>query len=912
MTKITLRKIVTSLIGSIMPLAMFAGQDNVAPQAKVSVSDILGIGFEARNLVDGKVMYANEGEWACKGSVTSWGVMHLPWAQLDWDNEIDVDRIVLYDRVSELEHLAGGTLHFSDGSKVSVTAIPNDGSPKEVCFPSKKIKWVRFEATDGAGKNIGLSEIEVFRTRGENTEYVEWVDPYIETTRGRWFYCTPAARPFGMVAAHAFTRNKNQGGGGYNYNFNEVLGFSQVNEWTVSGPNIMPVSGGVNPTQGMDGWKSEFKHESEIIQPGYHRLFLDRYKTWVEYTATDRVTFYRLNYTSDKNAKLLVDIGSVLGNCSMDKGALLRISDKRIVGEFMTTERFWGGPDSLKLCFVLDCSVPIKKIDGWSEKGINPDVEAISGNNAGMVLDFGELEGSEVLFKIALSYTTVDNAIENLNTELPHWDFEKIRKDTRDIWNEMFGRIAVEGGSQAQHIKFYTDLWHALLGRHKITDVNGYYPDYTAGPYVNKRTAAPMKIRRVPMDKTGKPTFNMYGFDGLWLTQWNLNILWGLAWPEVLDDLSACLIQYADNGGLLPRGACSGGYSFIMTGCPATNMLVSTYMKDLMKKTKPSHAYEAIKRNHAPGGMMSYESADDLKFYVKKGYCPGNAGKTLEWAFQDWGLSRMALRMGKKSDAALYEKRSRAWTPLFNKNIGLILPKKENGEWLHTDPLNGQGWVEANAWQATWSVSHDLPKLVELMGGGDAFCEKLNYAFEQARPTDFVHAYSGGYVSYANQPGCSNAHLFTYGGQPWLTQYWVRQVKEHAYGGITPDKGYGGHDEDEGQMGAVSALMSLGLFSVTGTEYDSPYYDITSPIFDKITIKLNKDYYSGDEFVINVHNNSADNCYIQKAELNGTDWIYAQLDHVDFAKGGTLNLWLGNMPNKSWGKLKYLGFKTNK
>lgn len=254
MTKIALRKIVTSLIGSIIPLAMFAGQDNVAPQAKVSVSDILGIGFEARNLVDGKVMYANEGEWACKGSVTSWGVMHLPWAQLDWDNEIDVDRIVLYDRVSELEYLAGGTLHFSDGSKVSVTAIPNDGSPKEVCFPSKKIKWVRFEATDGAGKNIGLSEIEVFRTRGENTEYVEWVDPYIETTRGRWFYCTPAARPFGMVAAHAFTRNKNQGGGGYNYNFNEVLGFSQVNEWMVSGPNIMPVSGGVNPTQGMDGW----------------------------------------------------------------------------------------------------------------------------------------------------------------------------------------------------------------------------------------------------------------------------------------------------------------------------------------------------------------------------------------------------------------------------------------------------------------------------------------------------------------------------------------------------------------------------------------------------------------------------------------------------------------------------------
>lgn len=156
--------------------------------------------------------------------------------------------------------------------------------------------------------------------------------------------------------------------------------------------------------------------------------------------------------------------------------------------------------------------------------------------------------------------------------------------------------------------------------------------------------------------------------------------------------------------------------------------------------------------------------------------------------------------------------------------------RKENGEWLHQDALSGNGWVEANSWQATWSLSHELPKLVKMMGGADKFCEKLNFAFEQARDLDFVYAYSGGYVSYANQPGCSNAHIFAYGGKPWLTQYWVRQVKERAYGGITPDKGYGGHDEDEGQMGGVSTLMALGLFSVTGTESDTPYYDITSPI----------------------------------------------------------------------------------
>lgn len=213
-----------------------------------------------------------------------------------------------------------------------------------------------------------------------------------------------------------------------------------------------------------------------------------------------------------------------------------------------------------------------------------PDVEAIAGNAAGMVLNFGQLNAEELLFKMAFSYTSVDNAIANMDAELNHWDFDKVCKETRSVWNEALGRIAVEGGTDAQRIKFYTDLWHVLLGRHKINDVNGYYPDYAGNKYVNKRTSEPMKVRRLPLTADGKPKFNMYGFDGLWLTHWNLNVLWGLAWPEVMDDLSACLVQYADNGKLLPRGACSGGYSFIMSGCPATSLLVSTYMKGIMKK----------------------------------------------------------------------------------------------------------------------------------------------------------------------------------------------------------------------------------------------------------------------------------------------------------------------------------------
>src|SRR5690606_12305280 len=194
------------------------------------------------------------------------------------------------------------------------------------------------------------------------------------------------------------------------------------------------------------------------------------------------------------------------------------------------------------------------------------------------------------------------------------------------IWNNELGKIKVKGGSFDQRTKFYTDLWHVLLGRHKTNDVSGDYPDYTQGERYGNFTKAKLKVRKLPMNPDGTARFNMYSFDALWLTQWNLNILWGLAWPEILDDFSASLVQQADNGGLLPRGAIAGGYSYIMTGTPASNMIVSTYMKDLITKTDPEHAFAITKRNHMPGGMMG-DTKEELNFYIRNGYSPDNAGK---------------------------------------------------------------------------------------------------------------------------------------------------------------------------------------------------------------------------------------------------------------------------------------------
>lgn len=187
------------------------------------------------------------------------------------------------------------------------------------------------------------------------------------------------------------------------------------------------------------------------------------------------------------------------------------------------------------------------------------------------------------------------------------------------------------------------------------------------------------------------------------------------------------------------------------------------------------------------------------------------------------------------------------------------------------------------------------------MGGNDTLASKLSHAFVMAEPSDFVFDYGSGYISYANQPGLSDAHAFNYARKPWLTQYWVRRVQEKAYGGTTPDVGYGGQDEDQGQMGSLSVLMAIGLFNLQGNVSAEPVYDITSPIFDEVTIKLDPKYYSGKEFVIKTHNNASKNVYIQKATLNGKPLNKFWFTHKEFSKGGSLEIWLGEKPNKGWG-----------
>ncbi|RYD91168.1 MAG: glycoside hydrolase family 92 protein, partial [Sphingobacteriales bacterium] len=527
----------------------------------------------------------------------------------------------------------------------------------------RTVKWVKIIFSDGNGKDLGLSEVEVYPSPKQYPDFVSWVDPYIETNRGRDIFFITGGRPFGLASAAPYTRNKNQNGGAYNYNEDEILAFNQIHDWMITGIDIMPAEASVDPSLGVSAWKSTYSHDDEIVQPGYQRVFLRKPKTWVEFTSTDRVVFYKFTYTTNMEAQILTILNGPVINSTMSNVLLKKISDKEFEGSFSSINRFWGGPKDVKIFFNIRFDKASKGLSGWAGKRRSEELNSIRGDSAGVAALFDVKAGDEVKMKIGLSYTSTANAKNNLEKECDTWDFDKVRNESRAVWNEWLGRMQVSGGTTSQKVKFYTDLWHVLLGRHKNNDYNGDYPDNTAGTLDGNFTNNVFKVRTLPAGKDGKPKYNMYNSDAFWLTQWNLNVLWGLAWPEVQDEMSSSMLQYAENGYKIPRGPAGGGYSYIMTSCPTTNLIVGTYMKGLLTKYDINTAYDAVKRNAMPGGMLG--SPEDIKFYIDKGYWPDNAGITVEAVFQDFAIAQMAKKLGKTADYQYFMKRSANWKNLF-------------------------------------------------------------------------------------------------------------------------------------------------------------------------------------------------------------------------------------------------------
>ena len=741
------------------------------------------------------------------------------------------------------------------------------------------------------------------------------VNPVIGTAQSRWYYFSSACRPFGMVSLSPDTSVGGDWLYGYIYGQTNIQCFSHVHCWQLYGVPVMPMTGELQAQNGLAATASPFSHAEEVIHPGYHKVFLQRYGITAELTSTCRVGFHRYTFPASDKSYISFDTSATLMG-PIQSSAIRQVGPTEIAGySVMSPTQRRLKP--FTVFFVAQFSKPVE-LGTWRDKLLLPaSVKEISGANVGGYVEFPTRAGEQILMKVAISYTSEENARKNLRAELPGWNFDATVRASRDEWNDWLGRIAVEGGTEDQRIKFYTDLWHVLLGRHIVSDADGSYCDLTGEQPV---------VRHVSLDAGGHPRFPQYNFDALWGGQWSINILWTFAYPEIMDGFCNTMVNMYRDGGMIPRGPSGGNYTFVMIGDPAAPFFAAAYNKGI-RGYDINEAYAGLVKNTLPGGIRDhagYEWGDHargggMQYYVSRGYVPENiegkgmhkdgASMTLEYAYEDWCVAQLARALGKETDYQWLMGRSSNYTNLWDPVAKRMHPRNKDGSWLTDfapvgamDTFHTEGFTEANSAIYSYFVPQDISGLIGLFGGDQAFVERLNEQFERAAPHNFTvdkNNHGGAWVDYGNEPSTEMAHLFNFAGAPWLAQKWVRAVKEQTYGGVTPANGYSG-DEDQGDLAAVSALMAIGLFDVQGGAEMNPAYQITSPLFDRINIRLNPDYFSGRKFTIITRNNSATNIYIQSVKLNGKPLNQFWISHADLVKGGTLEVTLGPKPS-GWG-----------
>lgn len=748
----------------------------------------------------------------------------------------------------------------------------------------------------------------------------DMVEPMVDAANSRFFYFNSATRPFGMVNLSPDMNLKGVWNTGYKYNEDTIRCFSHVHCWELSAIPVLPATGKFKGHLGTDTYGSTYTHDGEIAKPGYHKIGLLTYGVMAELTSTTRVGFHRYTYPADDSSHIIFDFTTVLGSSGTDRADVKRIDNQRFSGE-VTMGATVRRPKPITVYFVVHFDKPFDRFGGWKDGVVIPAAQQIAGAKTGVFVGFKTAKDEVRKMKVAISYVSIEEAERNMQAELTHWDFDRVVKESAEEWNTWLDRIDVEGGTLTEQRRFYTDLWHALQGRRIMSDVSGSYIDNTG--------AAPRR-RQIPLDEKGHPRFKMYNSDSYWGAQWSLNTLWHLVYPEVTEEFIQSMLLMYDDGGLIPRGPSGGNYTYVMTGATTTPFIVSAYLKGI-RGYDINKAYEGMRKDHFPGGMMSKAGYEHTTFKgggieeymemgfiphplhpVKYGYHQDGAAQTLEYAYQDFAMATIAKKLGKMEDYRLFMKRSGNYKNIFNKELGWMWVKDRQGNWAEpVDILQYEkGWNEGNAAQYTWFVPHDVPGLIALIGGKDAFTAKLDFAFKQARTHGFVSGKSENpvdrelnrrvYINYGNQPCMQTPFLFNYAGKPWLTQYWTRQLIDSVYSGISPQKGYSG-DEDQGLMGSLAVLLKIGLFSTDGGTAEKPFYEITSPIFDKVTIRLNKRYYPGGQFVIEAKNNNSSNVYIQSALLNGKLIGSPSFLHEELIKGGKLTLNMGSKPNTGWG-----------
>lgn len=725
----------------------------------------------------------------------------------------------------------------------------------------------------------------------EAKDWTQYVNPLMgtqssfELSTGNTY---PAiARPWGM---NFWTPQTGKMGDGWQYTYtaNKIRGFKQTHQpspWIndYGQFSIMPVTGKLEFDE--EKRASWFSHKGEIATPSYYKVYLAEHDVVTEMTPTERAVLFRFTFPENEHSYIVVD--------AFDKGSYVKVipEENKIIG--YTTRNSGGVPENFKNYFVIEFDKPFTYKGTFANKKLEEGNLEQKADHTGAIIGFSTRKGEIVHARIASSFISFEQAAQNLK-ELGNDSFEQLAQKGNDAWNNVLGKIEVEGGNLDQYRTFYSCLYRSLLFPRKFYEF----------------TADGQPVHYSPYNGQVLPGY-MYTDTGFWDTFRCLFPFLNLMYPSVNKEIQEGLINTYKESGFFPEWA-SPGHRGCMIGNNSASVLVDAYMKGVKVDDVKTlyegliHGTENVHTEVSSTGRLGYQ------YYNKLGYVPydvkinENTARTLEYAYDDWCIYQLAKALNRpKKEIELFAKRAMNYRNVFDKESKLMRGRNENGQFQSPfSPLKwGDAFTEGNSWHYSWSVFHDPQGLIDLMGGKKMFITMLDSVF--AVPPVFDDSYYGqviheiremtvmnmGNYAHGNQPIQHMIYLYNYAGQPWKAQYWLRQVMDRMY---TPGPdGYCG-DEDNGQTSAWYVFSALGFYPVCpGTDE----YVIGAPLFKKATLHFE----NGNNLVIDAQNNSKENLYIESLRVNGQESTRNYLKHADLLQGGTIEFKMGSHPNLNRG-----------
>ena len=720
-----------------------------------------------------------------------------------------------------------------------------------------------------------------------DVNYADYVNPLMgtqstfELSTGNTY---PAiARPWGM---NFWTPQTGKMGDGWQYTYtaNKIRGFKQTHQpspWIndYGQFSIMPVVG--RPEFDENKRASWFAHKGETAKPYYYKVYLAEHDVVTELTPTERAAMFRFTFPENEHSYVVVD--------AFDKASSVKIDveNRRITG--YSTRNSGGVPDNFRNYFVIEFDKAFTYKAVVDNMTLIAESTETTSAHAGAIIGFATKKGETVHARVASSFISEEQAMQNLK-ELGNDTFDTLVEKGKDAWNDVLGRVEVEGGNLDQYRTFYSCLYRSLLFPRKLYEVDASGAIVHYSPYNGKVL----------------PGY-MYTDTGFWDTFRCLFPLLNLIYPSVNKEIQEGLINTYKESGFFPEWA-SPGHRGCMVGNNSASVLVDAYMKGVRVDDVATlyegllHATENVHPEISSTGRLGYE------YYNRLGYVPydvkinENAARTLEYAYNDWCIYKLAKELKRpKKEINLFAHRAMNYKNLFDKETLLMRGKNKDGKFMAPfSPLKwGDAFTEGNSWHYTWSVFHDPQGLIDLLGGDDVFVSMLDSVFSV--PPVFDDSYYGqviheiremtvmnmGNYAHGNQPIQHMIYLYNYAKQPWKAQYWLRQVMDRLYT-PTPD-GYCG-DEDNGQTSAWYVFSALGFYPVCpGTDQ----YVLGAPLFKKATVHFE----NGKTLEIKAPQNSCTNLYIKDMKVNGAEYSKNYVTHSLLQNGGVVDCVMSDTPN---------------